>query len=214
MDGNNQCVDMMLRARTMVMRRGGPAAAVLCSAAILLAGCGGSNAANHQVAVVTTTTSTTPHAPVPLGRDKIKKITGKPVPAQGVKNGPQDESNATGAKPVNPCTLVTRAEAQAILGRPVATPVEAPQGPTCIYRPKGERNLITVAVESLAFSKVQPQSQLNDRVSLTIAGHAGYCGKAGAQQLVVPLKSGKFLAVVAPCPIAAAFAAKALSRYA
>jgi len=200
---------------TPIARKSCPAGVALVTAALLLAGCGGSKSSGNQVASVSSsvTTVTTSHAPVPLGKDKIKRITGKPVPAKGISGAPNDEVNATGAKTVDPCTLVTRAEAQAIVGKPVGKPVEAPQGPTCIYRPAGARSFITVAVVSLAFSKVLPQSQLRDRISLTISGHSAYCGNAGGQQLIVPLPNGKFLAVAAPCPIAAAFAKTALSRY-
>jgi len=200
----------------LLARRSCPAGMAFAVAVLLLAGCGGSSSSKSQVATasLTTTTATTSHAPIPLGKDKIKRITGKPVPAQGVTSAPSDEVNATGAKKVDPCTLVTRAEAQAIVGKQVGAPVEAPQGPTCIYRPAGGRSFITLAVESLAFSKVLPQSQLRDRISLTIAGHSAYCGNAGGQQLVVPLSNSKFLVVSAPCPIAAEFAKRALGRYA
>jgi hypothetical protein len=200
----------------MSVRRGLRAGAAFTVTILLLAGCGGSNSSKAQVATasLTTSTVTTSHAPIPLGKDKIKRITGKPVPAQGITGAPNDEVNATGAKKVDPCTLVTRAEAQAIVGKQLRAPVEAPQGPTCIYRPTGGRSFITLAVESLAFSKVLPQSQLRDRISLTIAGHTAYCGNAGGQQLIVPLSNNRFLTVSAPCPIAAEFAKKALSRYA
>ena len=41
-----------------------------------------------------------------------------------------------------PCNLVTEREAQAIVGKPMQVPVEAPQGPTCIYRPRTGKDLI------------------------------------------------------------------------
>jgi hypothetical protein len=191
------------------------AAAAAVTSAVLLGGCGGTKA-SHTVASVATTTQTvitSSHAPVPLGRDVIKKITGKPAKAQGVTSAPSDEVNATGAKRVDPCTLVTRAQAHAILKRPVGQPSEAPQGPTCIYTAKGAKNFITLAVDSLAFSKIKPQSLLRNRVQLTVAGRTAFCGEAGGQQLIVPLINGKYLAVAAPCPIAVQFAAIALKRY-
>ena len=67
-------------------------------------------------------------------------------PAQhgaGLKN---DEVSATGAAPENPCRLVTRGEAAAILGEPVQTEV-GPQGPACIYQPSGSQPQMTVVVE-------------------------------------------------------------------
>ncbi len=110
--------------------------------------------------------------------------------------------------------LVSRAEAQAILGKPVAAPVSAPQGPTCIYKLNGTARVVTLAVESLRFSKVKPQSQLRDRMSVTVRGHTAYCGVAGAPTMILPLTAGRFLAITAPCPVAATFAATALTHIA
>ncbi len=123
-----------------------------------------------------------------------------------------DEVSASGAKALDPCSLVTRAQAQAILGKPVGRPVDAPQGPTCVYPAQGFKGAITVAVVATDFSTVKPQAHLRDRMSVKVSGHAAYCGVAGTPTMVVPLTSGKFLTVTAPCPIAASFAATALSH--
>ena len=96
----------------------------------------------------------------------------------------------------------------------IGEPVDAPQGPTCIYEQLHAKRQITIAVESTPFSKVKPQAQLQDRISLEIAGHAAYCGTSGEQTLIVPLPDDRFLAVAAPCPIAASLATTALSRIA
>ncbi len=189
----------------------------LVGSAFLMAGCGSANVSHPVAGAAETETATqpvpaSPKITTPVGRDRITHTTHKPVPAQGIGKGPSDESSATGSKPVDPCTLVSRSEAQAIVHAPVAQPVEAPQGPTCIYEPRGAKNFITLAVESTNFSKVAPQAQLTARVTLTVAGHTAYCGNAGAEMMIVPLTIGKFLAITAPCPVATSFAGAALKR--
>jgi hypothetical protein len=197
-------------------------------AALPLAGCGGASAVNgtsgsttaapsantsSSAATAATIARAQRHASQPVGRDMVSDQSHQVYRARGVGTEPNDEVNASGAKKQNPCTLVSASEAQAIVGKPVGQPTEAPQGPTCIYRPEGAKSFITLAVESKNFSKIEPQSQLHSRISLSVAGHAAYCGTAGgAPTLVVPLSGGKFMAVAAPCPVAASFAAKALSR--
>jgi hypothetical protein len=195
-------------------------------AALPLAGCGGASAVNGTSGSTASSSSanTSPsaaaaiaraqrHASQPVGRDIVSDQSHQVYRARGVGTEPNDEVNASGTKKQDPCTLVSASEAQAIVGKPVGQPTEAPQGPTCIYRPEGAKSFITLAVESKNFSKIEPQSQLHSRISLTIGAHAAYCGTAGgAPTLIVPLSRGKFMAVVAPCPLAASFAAKALSR--
>jgi hypothetical protein len=137
-----------------------------------------------------------------------------PVKAREQAGTVDDEINSSGAKPLDPCALVSREEAQAILHKPVGKPVSAPQGPTCIYSPQSSKSVVTLAVESQKFSKVEPQAQLRDRMSVTVSGHTAYCGVAGTPTMILPLSAGRFLAISAPCPIAATFAAKALTHIA
>jgi hypothetical protein len=216
-------------AAATLSRRGRRAAGVLapcCAAALLLAACGSSSpsssssssSASSGSAHVASAGVQSAHkvAPIPqfVGATKHVHVTRSgPVKARPPQPGTiDDEINASGAKKLNPCALVSRSEAQAIVKGPVAAPVDAPQGPTCIYRRKDGKGLITVAVQATNFSKVQPQSALRDRVSVTVHGRTAYCGLAGVPTLIVPLTSGRFLTVSAPCPIAASFAAKALAR--
>jgi hypothetical protein len=213
-------------------RRARPVASVLIplAATLLLAACGGSSSPSSSSSASSSSSSASAHiasarvqaarkvAPIPqfvgaAAHDVHVTPTG-PVKARPPQPGTiDDEVNASGAKTLNPCTLVSRSEAQAIVGKPVGKPVDAPQGPTCIYTPnRGRKSLITLAVEATDFSKVQPQSQLRDRMSVKVKGHTAYCGVAGGPTMIVPLTTGRFLVVTAPCPIAASFAAKALAR--
>jgi hypothetical protein len=196
---------------------------VLALVALAPVGCGG--AAKPTVAGTSTTASSTSvssqsgstsasKGSLPVGRDVVKTGEHHVSSARGIGTEPNDEVNSSGAKKIDPCMLVTRSQAQAILGKPVAALTEAPQGPTCIYRPRGAKSFITLAVESENFSKVEPQSQLRDRISLKVAGHNAYCGVVGTPMLIVSLANGKFMSVAAPCPIAASFATKALARLA
>jgi hypothetical protein len=190
---------------------------LLAASALFIAACGGSSSSSSTQALRPPVQAAHHVSPVPqfLGVDQVRASSTTPVKARPPAPGTDDdEVNATGAKTVNPCALVSRAEAQTIIGKPVANAVEAPQGPTCVYSPAGAKSLITLAVQSAHFSKIQPQSQLRDRISVKVHGHTAYCGVVGTPTMIVPLPAGRYLSVTAPCPIAASFAAKALSRIA
>jgi hypothetical protein len=152
--------------------------------------------------------------PIPrlLGSDRVIPSRSGPVKAREQAGMVDDEVNASGAKTLNPCTLVSRTQAQAILGKPVGQPLDAPQGPTCIYKAQGAKSFVTLAVEAAHFSTLKPQAQLRDRILVPVAGHTAYCGVAGAPTMIVPLTAGRYLTVTAPCPLAASFAAEALSH--
>src|SRR5207237_6969656 len=95
--------------------------------------------------------------------------------ARGVEAGPSDEFNATGAKPINPCALVTRSEARAIVGRPIVKAWRAPQGPTCIYQVRGAKNYITLALQRGKRAAVRKHARTLSR--RTVRGHTSYCLK-------------------------------------
>jgi hypothetical protein len=226
------------RAIGRVMRTGA-CAALPVAAALLLGACGGSSPSPSSSSSSSSSSSASPssspaaaaayaaHGVVggrvqagsrvtPIAKfrsaDQVHRTRRGPVRAHAQAGMIDDEVSATGAKALNPCSLVTRAQAQAILGKPVGRPVDAPQGPTCVYTVQGFKGPITVAVVATNFSTVKPQAHLRDRMSVKVGGHAAYCGVAGSPTMVVPLASGKFLTVTAPCPIAASFAATALGH--
>jgi hypothetical protein len=122
----------------------------------------------------------------------------------------KNEQRGTGVGPLNPCTLVTRTEAAAILGQRIVGLHQAPQGPTCIYEPRKAKSLVTMAVQLTAFDpKKQPARNVT---RVTLRGHKAYCVKDHGLAMLVPLAAGHVLRVAAPCPIAAGFASKALAR--
>jgi hypothetical protein len=122
----------------------------------------------------------------------------------------KNEQRGTGVAPLNPCSLVTRAEAGAILGRPIVGLHQAPQGPTCIYEARKAKGLVTMAIELTPFDPKQQPAKNVTRV--TLRGHHAYCVKDHGLAMLVPLAAGHVLKVAAPCPIASGFASKALAR--
>jgi hypothetical protein len=109
-----------------------------------------------------------------------------------------------------PCNLVTERQAQAIVGAAMRDPVEAAQGPTCIYRSRDGRSFVTVAVQALRFDAIRPRLRLRRRVA--VAGRTAYCGTYGQPMLYLPLPRGRVLSVAAQCPIARRFAARAVRQ--
>ena len=122
-----------------------------------------------------------------------------------------DNENTANPHVLNPCTLVSMPEAQSFTGGTVSGAVEAPLGPTCIYRPSGHsKTEITLALESN--NATQLTKHLARRQQVTVSGHRAYCGHLGTQLLLVPLPDGQMLSVSAPCAVARQFAAAAMNR--
>ena len=110
-----------------------------------------------------------------------------------------------------PCNLVTRAQARAILGAPVLAPVEASQGPTCIYRTREGGGFVCVTVQRTPFERIEPR--LRQRRRIDVAGRAAYCGTYGQPMLYVPLARGRLLTIAGRCDVARGFAAKAVRQF-
>lgn len=108
----------------------------------------------------------------------------------------------------SPCNLVTADQAQAVLGARMQMPIEAPQGPTCIYRTQTGKSLVGVSVQTIDFNQVKPL--MRQRHSISVASHSGVCGTYGQSMLYVPLSRGRVLSISAPCDIAKGFAVRAL----
>ncbi|MGO9957688.1 MAG: hypothetical protein ACLP50_17230 [Solirubrobacteraceae bacterium] len=108
----------------------------------------------------------------------------------------------------NPCVLITGAQAQAALGARITGETEAPLGPTCIFRVQGEREPVTVAIESVGVGTVAHDMKSAQRVVLS--GHAAYCGTLGRPMLDVSLAGHRLLNVTAPCVAAERLAIQAL----
>jgi hypothetical protein len=116
-------------------------------------------------------------------------------------------SEATGTR-FTPCSLVTRAQARAILGQPVMLPSEAPQGPTCIYRAAKGKGFVTLAVQPANFAKAK--RSLRKATKVDLGSRTGVCGNYGQSMLYAPLSRGRVLSVAAECGVAKRFAAQAV----
>jgi hypothetical protein len=140
---------------------------------------------------------------------------GEPTAATSGTASPDYESllkqkSAPKGTSFSPCNLVSRKRAEVILGGAIQTPLEAPQGPTCIYRSKNGKSFVTVAVQQMRYAKVA--KQVTKPVRLGVEGHAAYCGTLGREMLYLPLSGTRLLTIAAPCPVAKAFAATAVQK--
>jgi len=108
------------------------------------------------------------------------------------------------------CDLVTAKEARAIFGKPIRRPLEAAQGPTCIYRPRHGSAFTSVALQSVDFPVLKRHLLQARRV--TVAGHSAYCGFYGQPMLYVPLPGTRVLSVAGSCSVGKRFAQAALPR--
>ncbi|HWY18964.1 MAG TPA: hypothetical protein VNY27_09680 [Solirubrobacteraceae bacterium] len=194
-------------------------------AALTIAACGGSSPASSSSSATSavhggsgdSASSLPGHSHRSTSRDIVSAgtVTQRPLRGTGGSEANDENAGRTGsadgtAGGPNPCKLVSKAQAQAIVGVPIATPQEAPLGPTCIYQARGGKETITVAVESLEFAKIR--SKIHGTMRATMGGHTAYCGDYGRPTTFVPLTQGKVLNVSAPCAIGTRFAEQALRR--
>lgn len=220
-----------------MLRKPGAVIASFAIAGAVLAGCGGSESLNPAARTVTGQARQTPvmgnpdiggarqqssHPKAALGQlasgrshatvqaDKSRLTTAKVAKARDTPATSKDDDGSTGAKPLNPCKLVSLAEAQVITHGAIRTMTEAPLGPTCIYGGTGHGAGITLAVEIESFNQVT--RHMSARKHVLIRGRRSLCGRLGSQMLFVPLTRYQLLNVTAPCGIAQRFAAVAVNR--
>jgi hypothetical protein len=178
--------------------------------AALLSGCGGDSTSSPPgspdkplVAQQTSGGSTS-------GR---KNEASSAAPKAAAKPGYQSLVEHQGSKPrsrFTPCNLVTKAQAQAIVGAPIHDPLEAPRGPTCIYRTQDGKSFITLAVQPLEFSKLK--RKIHKREPVNISSASAFCGVLGNPVVYVSLPKHRVLSVGAPCDVGRRFATTALGR--
>jgi len=196
---------------------------LLAAVALVATACGGSSA-------TTTSTTTAAHVvathPVNTRKAKERRAAAareRPVKAQRVHHplpgtgssqinddnpGRADTGGHLSTPESDPCQLVTAAQAREIVGGPVGKPVEAPLGPTCIYRSLRDGRVITMSIEAANFARIK--KSLRGAKSASMAGHTAYCGTYGQPTTLVSLGKGRVLSVTAPCAVGFRFAANAL----
>jgi hypothetical protein len=109
-----------------------------------------------------------------------------------------------------PCSLVTKRQASAIVGAALVEPLQARQGPTCIYQTKSGKPYITLAVQTVNFAKLR--KQVGKTRAIPIASRTAYCGTYGEPMLFLPVTGGRVLTISAPCNLAQQFAARAVGH--
>ena len=173
---------------------------VAAAAAALIAGCGGGT-----------------DAPAPPG-SAANPVHAKAVPgsetAKALDPNYRKLVERQSRKPrsrFTPCNLVSKAQARAIMGAPIGEPIEAPLGPTCIYRSQDRKTFVTLAVPAVRFADVKRQIR-HKREPVKIGHRTAYCASIGRPTLYVPLSRGRVLSVVGSCPMATRFALTAIKQ--
>ena len=190
---------------------------VLSLASAALAGCGGGPSASATPAPGTPENPLVAQKAEPSADGGAQEpSTSSEPPAQGEPSvtpgyGRLVENQASSPQSrFTPCNLVTENEAQSILGVPVRAPLEAPQGPTCLYRTRTGNGQIALAVQTADFGAIKRKLRSLRRVA--VGDREAYCGTYGQPMLYLPLSSGRVLSVAAQCDVATSFATKALSH--
>ena len=117
-------------------------------------------------------------------------------------------SDASPVSPkTNPCKLVPVGSASTILHAHV-TEIDAPLGPTCIFKLRGRKQTYTLAIEAISVSATVRKMKHVSKFKLT--GHSAYCGRLGTDVLLVALPHRQALDVHAPCRAARGLASVAL----
>jgi hypothetical protein len=169
-------------------------------AAVLLSACGSSSDSSRIVS----------------SQDPVSDSNQPSVP-QPTSPGPDTETSTPAgasesgeaAAQANPCSLVSRGEAAAILGGAVQTSLGR-QGPTCIYAPEGSGPQMTLVVERTDLGGLRRNA--SEAKPMQVGGSSGWCVRYGSTGVVAALPDGDVLHVTGPCALASRFAAKALER--
>lgn len=181
---------------------------LLALAAIALSACGGGAGAASAPG-----TQANPMVGNIKAEDQAKSRVNEAAAAPTAAPGYQGLLEKQTTKPrdgFTPCNLVTPGQAQAILGGPIRAPLEAPQGPTCIYRTRSGTGYATISVQSLDLAALR--KNLRDVRPVSVAGRRAYCGELGQPMLYAGLGDGRVLAVAARCRVARQFASRAVPR--
>lgn len=177
------------------------AALVLVLAAGLVAGCGGD-----------AQTAAPPGSPENPLVGKRTSDTDEGAAGKAAEPGFDTIVDAQSRNPQSrftPCNLVTKRQARTILRAPIEDPVEAPQGPSCIYRTQDGERFITLAVQPQPIGRLM--RRLSDRRAVDVDGRTAYCGRFGQPLLHLPISGGRVLTVAARCATARRFAVTSLA---
>jgi predicted small lipoprotein YifL len=141
-------------------------------------------------------------------RDTVTKTEGEVATGQYPNGHDTDEESLSGAKPIKPCSLVSEARADRILGGGV-TVSEHLQGPTCVY--KGSGREVTVVLMEAPLKPLVAGARKAQELSLD--GRSAWCLSYETTSVVADVGDGRILQVTGACPAAASFAEAALSWF-
>jgi hypothetical protein len=130
---------------------------------------------------------------------------------RSVRTKDAEETTPSSERIINPCAVVTQAEAQAALGTRLLKPIKAPLGPTCIFQAPNHQTFASVAVVARPFAQLPSQ----DKTLRKFAGvkESAYCGgPTRSTSLFVRVAADEVLQISAPCQTAAKMAPYALAR--
>jgi len=195
---------MIARAPRTKLPRGLAALVLAALAALLVAGCGSSGPAEATGKEVGASSSDV----IVKSRDSVTKTENEIVSGEYPNGHDTDEESLSGSKPIKPCSLVTAAQANRILGGHVQIS-EHPQGPTCVYSGSG-REVMIVVMEAPVKPLVQNARKAQ---TLTIAGHRAWCLTYESTSVAVVVGDGRLLQVTGSCPAAARFTRAALAWF-
>lgn len=182
--------------------------ATLLTAAVLLAGCGGGDAPPAAGSAANPLRAET----AATAADRSNEA----AAASGAAGQPGyqelvDDQAADPRTRFSPCNLVSRAQAATILDTAMQEPLEAQQGPTCLYRSRDGEQFVSLAVRTADFDALR--TELSQPLRVEAAGRPAFCGHAGQEMLVLPLAGGRVLSVGGACDVARRFAAKAAREF-
>jgi hypothetical protein len=174
------------------------AAVAIAIAALVLVACGGGGSSSGSSAAAS--------GPDPVTGEGVTEIATAAFPT----GRDTDEVSATGAKPIPPCWLVPKKQAEGILGKGVSV-TERPLGPTCVYNGSGRE--VDVVIEKVPLGSLKASAKSADPV--TIAGRSGYCLRsAGSTSVALDVGQARVLQITGACQAAVRFAAVAIPRVA
>jgi hypothetical protein len=225
---------MTTPAKQNLIRRVAAAALALIALTLVVAACGGGGGssssdqaaadqgespAHHKFAVESRDVVTS-SADEPETSEAAQKTGGAPdvvdvnpspndIEVAKFPNGKDnDEISPTGAKPIKPCNLVTKAQASGILGGKVLVS-ERPQGPTCVYTGSGRE--VTMVVMETSLRPLREGARHSTAVR--IGSHTGYCLRYQSTSVVVAVPKHRVLQVTGSCQAGVRFAAIALRHF-
>jgi hypothetical protein len=173
--------------------------AVAAVALSVLTGCGGSDQATGKEASSEV---------IVKSRDAVTNTEGEVATGQYPNGHDTDEESLSGAKPIKPCSLVSEAQANHILGGGVATS-EHLQGPTCVF--KGSGREVTVVLMEAPLKPLVAGARTAQK--LTLNGRPAWCLRYETTSVVADVGGGQVLQVTGACPAAARFADAALNWF-